>query len=441
MTTDRRSEPAADAVPAACGARHRRVAAALRGWDELGRGSDLRVVEAEVWTVELPFRRPVATAAGTHSRRPLVLVRLECAGADGTVNGWGECAALADTTYDAEDTDSAAHTLVDHLLPGLLAGGPLPGPAAMDPQGVDRRMTPLAMAAMEQAVADAHLRATGRSLAELFGVAGDRVPVGAVVGIQADPDALVAAVGELVAAGYARVKMKVEPGTAVDHVAAVRAAHPRLRLQGDANCSYAGYDPPHRPGTAVRPAAADPTPAAVDSLAALDPFGLTCLEQPLGRDDLAGHARLAARIGTPLCLDEALDSPERVTAALETGACSVVCVKPARLGGVGPTLAALAAADHHGAPAWMGGMFEAGFGRGVLTTLAALCDRWWPGDLSPPSTYLDDDVAPEPALERDPQTGFLCAVAAPPGSIGLAPPPDRTALERVATARVVEVRP
>ncbi len=45
-------------------------------WDGLGRNGTLSVDSVELWTVDLPFRAPVATAKGVHRNRPLVLVQI-----------------------------------------------------------------------------------------------------------------------------------------------------------------------------------------------------------------------------------------------------------------------------------------------------------------------------------------------------------------------------
>ena len=74
------------------------------------------------------------------------------------------------------------------------------------------------------------------------------------------------------------------------------------------------------------------------------------------------------------------------------GACSVVEVKPARLGGIGAALEVVESCAAGNVPLWMGGMFESGFARGINTTIAALPGFSWPGDLSPAGTYLAADV-------------------------------------------------
>ena len=121
----------------------------------------------------------------------------------------------------------------------------------------------------------------------------------------------------------------------------------------------------------------------------------------VGRKTLATHARLARRIATPVCLDESLDSPGKVVEALEVGACSVVCVKPSRLGGIGAALEVIRGCAASSVPVWIGGMFETGFARAANTTLAAASGSRWPGDLSPAGSYLRQDLTPPPAHPYD----------------------------------------
>lgn len=372
----------------------------------------VELLRAEVVEVRLPLLVPVATAVGTHRMRPVVLVRLECAGPDGTVfSGWGECAALGETTYDREDVASAWSTLTDHLVPGLIrtsgGDGRLPAPVELEGyRGVADR--PLAQAALEMGVADAHLRAGGRSFASLLAVEGQVIQPGAVIGLPVTAEQLSSDLVRLHDAGYARVKIKIAPGLEplVD-----RAVRPLvgsgLIVQLDANGAY-GSD-------------------AAERLGVLDDLGLACIEQPLGRYDFEGHRQLAADLATPICLDESLDSPAKVVEAVDGGACSVVCVKPARLGGIGAALEAISWCDAHAIPWWIGGMFESGYARGVNRTLSALPGRSLPGDLAPPQKYLDADlVEPVPGM-IDARSGLLSVpVAAGPG---MGPVPDLALVE------------
>jgi len=390
-----------------------------RSWENLGADHPLALHGVDLWWIELPFVRSVGTAVGVHSGRPLLLVQVRCRrridGAE--VSGWGECAALGDTTYDTEDVPGVFATLESTLIPALLSGatagdGALPSISELGPVLDAGPRTPLAAAAIEMAVADAHLRASGRSFADLLGVSGETVEPGAVLGIPESAEQLLASVESLAAAGYVRVKVKVAPGTEFDTVSALAqwaATHQGVtpQFQIDANGSY-------RPDQA-------------DLLAQLDLLGLLCIEQPFDQDDLDSHRALASRMTTPICLDESLNGPHRVIEAVTTGACSVVCVKPARLGGIGAAFEVIEWCTANDVPWWIGGMFESGYGRRVTTALGALPGPALPGDLAPPETYLARDLVDSQTASVDPGSGRLTIQVS--NVPGMGPEPDLDVLE------------
>jgi O-succinylbenzoate synthase len=152
-------------------------------------------------------------------------------------------------------------------------------------------------------------------------------------------------------------------------VATVRRAFPELALQVDANGAYAGAPLGH-----------------------LDDLGLLLIEQPLAADDLTGHAELARRLRTPLCLDESIESAVDVATAAAIGACRVVNLKPPRVGGVEEAVAVLDACRRHGLDAWCGGMLESGLGRAVNVAVAGLDGMTLVGDLSPSSRWFEEDL-------------------------------------------------
>jgi O-succinylbenzoate synthase len=367
--------------------------------------------------IEIPFLDAVSTARGVHRRRRLVMVQVIGEMDGRQIEGWGECAALDDTTYDREDAGMAFRALSNSLVPRLMAtcsraGGRLAMPNGLDRADLGGSEYPLSFSALEMAVADAHLRAERRSFAAVLGVVGSSVRPGAVVGTTGSVGMLVAKVKALAEKGYTRVKVKIRPGWDVEPLQALVSAVPSVRFQADANEAYGPSDQDH--------------------LVGLDRFDLLCLEQPLDRNDLGGHAGLAARMRTPICLDESLVSPASVSAALDLGACSVVCVKPARLGGIGSALQVIEECAGRGVPLWMGGMFEGGFGRGVNLTLAALPGFSWPGDLSPARSYLADDLVAAAGRAGD-RPGLGTSL---PTADGFGPPPDGQALERLTSDKV-----
>ena len=369
----------------------------------------LRLAGIELVRADIPFRGGIATAAGTHRRRPVLFVRV----ATDEGEGWGECAALAEGTSVDPPLAAVERAAADAAVPRLVAAaaareGRLPGapavPQLFGTSPIDRTLA----AAFEMAVADAELRAEGRSLAQSLDVTEGfgALPVGAVVGIPAGHDVgvLLAEVAQAVATGAARVRLKVEPGWDLEPVRAVRAAYPDLSLQVDANGSYSPED-------------------AVARLSPLADAEIVCVEQPLPPADLIAHAQLADQLPVPICLDESLSSPRRVQDALRNGACAIACLKPARLGGVRATRAAHAACTAAGVPVFVGGFFEAGLGRAANLALAARLNQdatGLVGDLSAPTDYLSVDPCGYPPVVN----GWVSVPADP----GVGRRPDRAVL-------------
>ncbi len=377
----------------------------------------MKLSGVELVHVDLPFRQAIGTAAGVHRVRPLLFVRVVAEGAE----GWGECAALAEGTAvdpPLHRVEQAAEELgVRRLREACKArGGDLPTNAEVSQlfggSPVDRMLA----ATFEMAVADAELRATGRSLADELGVAEgfEMQAVGAVVGIPDGHDlaALRAEVRTAVQAGAARVRLKVEPGWVLDPVRAVRADYPDLVVQVDANGSFTS------------------SPEDVAVLSRLADSDVLCIEQPLPPADLVAHAQLASRLPVPICLDESLSTPRRVRDALRNGACAMACLKPARLGGVRATRAAHAECAEAGVPAFVGGFFEAGLGRASNLALAARLSQDATGlvsDVGDPADYLALDPCGYPPVAG----GWVRVPTAP----GVGNPPEGPVLERLEAQR------
>ncbi len=321
--------------------------------------------------------------------------------------GWGECSALAGPVYSAEYVDGAADVMRRFFAPALAA---VPDLDAYAVGRVLRRFKGHCMAksALETAVLDAELRAGGQSFGHFLGAARDRVPCGVSVGIMDSIPELLDAVGGYLAAGYVRIKLKIEPGWDLEPVRAVRERFGNdVALQVDANTAYAVSDARH--------------------LARLDPFDLLLIEQPLEEDDILGHAELAKTVRTPICLDESITSARTAAAAISLGACSVVNVKPARVGGYLEARRIHDVCVAHGVTVWCGGMLETGLGRAANLALAALPGFTLPGDTSASDRYYATDLTAPFVLDD----GHLPVPTGP----GLGVEPVREILDDLTTAK------
>jgi o-succinylbenzoate synthase len=366
----------------------------------------------ELVHLRLPLNAPWITAHGVIDRRDVLLVRVVAGG----ISGWGECVAQPEPTYSSEYVEGAADVLVRHLIPRVLAVAP--------PLRADRVVAamaavkghPMAKTAVEVATLDAGLRAAGLSLAAYLATrcappAGDppaSVRAGVAVGITGEVASLLDEVARRVEEGYRRVKLKIQPGWDVVPVEAVRArwGPGELLVQVDANGSYAGLDDPYR------------------ALRALDEAGLLLVEQPLGDDDLLGHAALARALRTPVCLDESITSSAMAAAALALGACGVINIKPGRVGGVAEAVRIHDMCRAASVPVWCGGMLETGIGRATNLALASLPGFTLPGDLSAADRFWADDIVTLPA-----RLGPAGTIAVPDGpGLGVDVRPDLAAV-------------
>lgn len=378
-------------------------------------------MNAPRWTIEhvelrriaMPLVAPFRTSFGSQTERDILLVRVELSadagGRGDTVEGWGECVALSEPSYSPEYVDGAQHVMIHHLLPRLIGAGPLEA-ADVAPLLAKMHGHPMAKAALEMAVLDAQLRATGQSFAAFLGAERTTIPSGVSVGIHDSTDELLAAVQGYVDDGYVRIKLKIEPGSDIEQVAAVRdLIGPDTPFQVDANTAYRRTDGAH--------------------LSRLDEYDLLLIEQPLPEDDIIGHARLAAEVDTPICLDESLVSAAGTADAIELGACEIANIKPGRVGGYLEAVRIHDLCVAKNIPVWCGGMLETGIGRAANAALAALPGFTLPGDISASTRFYARDIVTDPITITD---GHVTV----PTTAGLGFDLDRPFLDEVTTSRL-----
>jgi len=324
----------------------------------------LRAVE--LWRGEIDLVSPFRTSFGVESSRELLYVHA----VGDSHSGWGECVAMVEPIYSSEYLDNCAEVVSRFLLPLLRADT-----SAEDfiLRAAPIRGNYMAKACVEAALLDLTLRQQNKSLASFLGATKTRVASGVSVGIQESLDALVRVVGEYLALGYLRVKLKIEPGLDLELVQTIRKEFgDDLLLQVDANAAYTVADAEH--------------------LKKLDEFNLLLIEQPLPEEDLAGHIELAKIINTPVCLDESITSLETARGALDLKACSIINIKPGRVGGYLEAKKIHDLCLSRGVPVWCGGMLETGIGRAANLALAALPGFTLPGDISASARYFARDI-------------------------------------------------
>ncbi len=339
----------------------------------------MKIVAAELRWVQIPLVAPFRTSFGTCYDRDTIVLRVVT---DQGIEGWSECGAEIDPLYSEEWLAGVELVIRDHLWPRITALGDGLTAVAVKPALEPVKRHFMAKHLLETAILDAELKGAGMSFGSYLGSVKERVPAGVSVGIMDTLPELLEAVAGYVEAGYVRIKLKIEPGWDLEPVRLVRQEFgDDLLLQVDANTAYTLLDVQH--------------------LTRLDEFGLLLIEQPLREDDLRGHAELARVMRTPVCLDESITSARDAATAIAQRACSVINIKPARVGGYLAARRIHDVAAANGIPVWCGGMHETGIGRAPNLALAALPGFVLPGDTSASSRYYSQDLTKPFELDAD----------------------------------------
>jgi O-succinylbenzoate synthase len=377
----------------------------------------ITIKKIQLHIVSLPYVEPLRTSFGMEPDKAAVLVELTT---DSGITGWGEAPVEIWPGYGSETILTCTHILEGCAIP-LLVGQTLDSPLAVPALLKSIRGHSFARFAIEAAVWDAFARENDMRLADCFAafLSNGHQPrsaatVGVSIGIQPSVDDTLAIIQKRLDQGYQRIKLKIKRGWDVELARGVRAALPDITLMLDANSDY--------------------TLADADHLAQLDAFNLLMIEQPLAYDDIYEHSKLQPRLRTPICLDESIKNANDLRMALEVGACKILNLKPARVGGFTESLKIYNVCVETGTPLWIGGMLETGVGRAANVAFASLPGVTLPCDISATDRYFNPDLT-EPAFVLGPNSTL-----AVPDSPGIGVEVQRDRLE-AARARWQETNP
>jgi L-alanine-DL-glutamate epimerase-like enolase superfamily enzyme len=303
----------------------------------------MRIDAVEPVLVEVPLATAVHGVHGVTAVQRSVLVRVTT---DTGVEGWGN---VDPTPGYSRVTADDVHDAILEMAPALTGADPFNLHRAL--AIMDRAATGAseATAALEMALLDAQGRALALPVHALLGGALAReVTLNAWIGTVAPEQAAAEAVAWR-DRGFATAKIKVAGagGEGIARVAAVRAAvGDRMALRVDFNESLRLDE-------------------AAPFIRRLEPYGLTLVEQPVPRADIAGLAQIRRAIGIPLMADESVTGPASLIDIIRRQAADIVKVKVMKQGGLTRTRQMIECA----AAAGLGVVVGHGFGLS-LSTLA-----------------------------------------------------------------------
>ena len=337
----------------------------------------MNITKIDCYSLRLPLKTPFKTSYGKLTEKACdILVITDDQGNE----GYGELTALETPDYIEETLSGAQQVMRQFLIP-ILVSHTIAHPKEVSQIFTSIKGNYMAKSALETAMWDLYAKQQNCSFKTLFNVSKEQLEVGVSLGMEPNLTKLVDKVKHYHNQGYTRFKLKIQPGYDIEPLTAIRQAFPKMLLMADANSAYSLNQS--------------------EDLIRLDELELSMIEQPFSDRDYVGHAKLQARMTTPICLDETIRSIEDVETAYELGSCQSVNLKIPRVGGITPALEILEFCKKYHLMVWLGGMYESGVGRALNLAFAAQDYFTFPGDLSASDRYFYEDIITSPHVITD----------------------------------------
>src|SRR5215211_1270269 len=288
----------------------------------------LTVRGVNVRAVRVPLSRPHATAGGTVTEAPLVLVDL-LTDAGITGSAYVFCYTPLALSPVARLVTNLEAVVAGMILAPLMIERALQAKfRLLGPQG----LTGIAMAAIDMAAWDALARSVGVPLVRMLGGESRPTPVYNSLGL-GGVELAAREAEESVAAGFRGVKYKIGYPDIQTDLAVVRAARKAggedLIVMVDYNQSL-------------------DVPEAVSRGRLLDAEGIGWIEEPTTADDVVGHAQIAREVMAPIQIGENWWGTHDMAKSLAARASDYVMVDLMKIGGISGWLRAAALSEASG---------------------------------------------------------------------------------------------
>jgi L-alanine-DL-glutamate epimerase-like enolase superfamily enzyme len=331
-------------------------------------------MHATLYRQDVVLAQPISASAQEHALRSRLFLCLD----DQGIPGYGEVAPQPSTLNGDPGLDEvvgATRSSLAQLLEVVTREGTMPSWGRVSGFGAATPANNVATELVEMALLDRELREASTTISTLW-PAKFETPTQVTVSLLSDRD-------WLVDESVARIRLKSAPGLISDRTLE-RLSRLRVPVLVDFNCS----------------ATSD-----MDVLALVELIRevatISAVEQPFKAGNVIDHARLASRLDVPISIDEGVRSLRDLTQIENYHAAKMICVKPARVGGLANARALFARARELGLAAYLGGFFESPYARRVHRALAHSC-------VSEPSDLLDVEVQQSEygAEVREIESGF-----------------------------------
>ncbi|PMS31221.1 muconate cycloisomerase [Trinickia symbiotica] len=344
----------------------------------------MKIAAIETFEIRIPYRRNHTLSSGPLYGAHSVIVRLQT---DEGLIGAGEASIPGGPVWSEESVSSVRAVIEEYLAAAVIGRDPLQCSDIAAVMSKAVRGNPFARAAIEMACFDVAGQALGVPVAQLVG--GRRrssVPMVWSLASGVVEQEIEEAQGVNQRFGISRFKVKVGHVDAAADLERVRTlmrnVPENFQIRLDANQGWNEM-------------------TANWALPRLQDLGVTILEQPLPKGDLAGMARLKQQGRVAIMADESAMNANDVINIIRNASADMIALKLAKAGGILGTLQSASVADAAGLPYYMGCMMDTGLGTAAyLQTASALKDMSY-GAALPGPLMMSSDVLSTEIVYRD----------------------------------------
>ncbi|NTF91508.1 hypothetical protein G6L46_30540 [Agrobacterium rhizogenes] len=335
----------------------------------------MKIVAIDTFEIRIPYRRNHTLSSGPLYGANSVIVKVST---DEGIFGAGECSIPGGPVWSEESASSARAVIKEYLAPSLIGRDPTQCSQISAIMQKAVRGNPFARAAIEMACFDIAGKAFGAPASQLIG--GKRrssVPMvwSLASGVPEQEIEEAQDVHQRHGIRLFKVKVGYEDHVAdLARVAKLVAGVPdTFQLRLDANQGWSEM-------------------IAAWMLPRLRDLGITVLEQPVKRWDLAAMARLKQRGEVAIMADESAMNANDVANIVRSASADMIALKLAKAGGILGTLQCAMIADAAGLSYYMGCMMDTGLGTAAYLQTASALEDMRNGAALPGPLMLSEDI-------------------------------------------------
>jgi len=322
-------------------------------------------MELRLGLSDATLQSSVRAAGEIHSVRSHIFLSIEVQG----IRGLGEVSPQSTSLNGDPSLADVLSELKEFAIPQFQEvcsrEGAIPSWTRITRFAGPRSSSYFAVALLEMAVLDYELRKQEQTISDVWSAAFE-TPILSTVSIL---DTEVWGISD----GAQRIRVKTSPGEISEfQLSRLRSLSKPVIL--DFNCSAQSDDD-----------------VISQVLALQDIVDIVAVEQPFAAGNVVDHARLSEQLHVGVSLDEGVRSIRDLEQIARYSAAKLVCVKPARVGGLANARTMIAKAHSLGIDAYVGGFFESAFGRNVNASLARACTDQ-PSDIGPVKVLANKEV-------------------------------------------------